>query len=93
MLATVNVPIVEVVNAEDSWGNTPLTFAAKNGLYEMTKMLLDKGAEVDAQGGCYGNALHAASDGDEQRSERRHTGTKAVACSAIATTDYHHTHI
>jgi ankyrin repeat protein len=27
----------------------------------MTKLLLDKGAEVNAQGGRYGNALQAAS--------------------------------
>ncbi|KAI1512286.1 Ankyrin repeat domain protein [Pyrenophora tritici-repentis] len=62
ILATVDVPIVEAVNAKDSRGNTPLTFAAKTGQYEMANLLLDKGAEVNAQGGRYGNALQAASE-------------------------------
>jgi hypothetical protein len=67
VLATENVPIVDAVNARDSRDNTPLTIAAKNGQYEMARMLLDKGAEVNAQGGLYGNALYAASDeGHEQ---------------------------
>jgi hypothetical protein len=29
-------------------------------------MLLDKGTDVNAQGGRYGNALHAASEGDHE---------------------------
>jgi hypothetical protein len=29
----------------------------------MAKLLLDKGADVNAQGGYYGNALQAASEG------------------------------
>jgi ankyrin repeat protein len=57
VLAAANVPIEEAVNARDSWGNTPLTIAAEYGQYEMAKMLLDKGADVNAQGGDFGNAL------------------------------------
>jgi ankyrin repeat protein len=61
------VPIAETVNAEDSWCNTPLTIATKTGQYEMAKLLLDKGTEVNTQGGFYGNALNAASsEGHEQ---------------------------
>lgn len=56
------MPIVEAVNAKDSRGNTPLTFAAKTGQYEMANLLLDKGADVNAQGRDYGNALQAASE-------------------------------
>jgi hypothetical protein len=37
----------------------------------VVKMLLDKGADVNAQGGDYGNALQAASD-------RGHRGHEAV---------------
>jgi hypothetical protein len=33
----------------------------------MVKMLLDKGAEVNAQGGEYGNALYAASWGGHEQ--------------------------
>jgi ankyrin repeat protein len=32
----------------------------------VVKLLLDKGAEVSAQGGHYGNALQAASDGGHE---------------------------
>ncbi|KAK4207229.1 ankyrin repeat-containing domain protein [Rhypophila decipiens] len=37
--------------------------ASSGGHEEMVQMLLDKGAEVNAQGGDYGNALQAASSG------------------------------
>jgi hypothetical protein len=67
VLAAANVPIEEAVNARDSWGNTPLTIAAEYGQYEMAKMLLDKGADVNAQGGEYRNALQAASVGDHEQ--------------------------
>ncbi|PSN59252.1 hypothetical protein BS50DRAFT_475913, partial [Corynespora cassiicola Philippines] len=36
--------------------------AAANGHVEMAKLLLDKGANVNAEGGEYGNALQEASD-------------------------------
>jgi ankyrin repeat protein len=39
----------------------PLYYTALLGLREVVKMLLDKGADVNAQGGEYGNALYAAS--------------------------------
>jgi hypothetical protein len=39
----------------------PLYFAAMLGFSTTTRLLLDKGAEVNAQGGVYGNALQAAS--------------------------------
>ncbi|RYP77300.1 hypothetical protein DL769_003449 [Monosporascus sp. CRB-8-3] len=46
---------------------TPLFLAVEHGHYEMAKLLLDKGAKVNAQGKKYGNALQAASyRGDEQ---------------------------
>lgn len=40
---------------------TPLYYAAKLGLSKMTELLLEQGADVNAQGGSYGNALTAAS--------------------------------
>ncbi|KAF2652559.1 HET-domain-containing protein, partial [Lophiostoma macrostomum CBS 122681] len=40
---------------------TPLYYAALLGLSTITRLLLDKGAEVNAQGGHFGNALQAAS--------------------------------
>jgi ankyrin repeat protein len=39
----------------------PLYYAALLGLYTITRLLLDQGAEVNTPGGRYGNALHAAS--------------------------------
>ena len=45
----------------------PLYYAALLGLSMIASMLLDKGANVNAQGGKYGNALQAASaEGHEQ---------------------------
>ena len=45
----------------------PLYYAASLGLSAITKMLLDQGADVNTQGGRYGNALQAASErGHEQ---------------------------
>ncbi|KAF2142278.1 uncharacterized protein K452DRAFT_250214 [Aplosporella prunicola CBS 121167] len=38
-----------------------LYYASLEGLVDSVKMLLDKGADVNAQGGTYGNALQAAS--------------------------------
>ncbi|KAI1667999.1 Ankyrin repeat domain protein [Pyrenophora tritici-repentis] len=67
VLASVNVPIVEAVNAKDSWGHAPLPFAAENGQLQMVQLLLDAGAEVNAQGGHYGNALYAASFGGHEQ--------------------------
>jgi len=44
----------------------PLYYAALYGLREVTSLLLDKGADVNAQGGYYGNALQAASLGGHE---------------------------
>ncbi|KAI0574012.1 multiple ankyrin repeats single kh domain protein [Pyrenophora tritici-repentis] len=45
----------------------PLYYAALLGLSTVTRLLLDAGADVNAQGGEYGNALQAALlEGDEQ---------------------------
>ena len=41
----------------------PLYYASQSGLNRSVQMLLDKGAEVNAQGGRYSNALQAASEG------------------------------
>jgi ankyrin repeat protein len=49
------------VNARDSNGEGSLLYAVKHGHCEMAELLLDKGANVHAQGGHYGNALYAAS--------------------------------
>src|SRR5690242_4447683 len=61
ILAAVDVHVLEAVNAKDNWRKFPLTIAAENGQYEMAKMLLDKGADVNALGGYHGNALLVAS--------------------------------
>jgi len=41
----------------------PLYYASFAGLIRSVKSILDKGADVNAQGGYYGNALQAASEG------------------------------
>jgi hypothetical protein len=46
---------------------TPLYYGAKLGLSTITKLLLDKGADVNAKGGYYGNALQAASAGGHEQ--------------------------
>jgi ankyrin repeat protein len=53
------------VNATDSDGKSSLMYAVEHGHCAMAELLLDKGADVNAQS--YGNALHAASvEGHEQ---------------------------
>ena len=61
VLATINVPVVEAVNAKDRRGYAPLSSAAENGQLEMVRLLLGKGAEINAQSGYDGNALYVAS--------------------------------
>jgi hypothetical protein len=46
---------------------TPLYYVAMLGLSTITRLLLDEGAEVNAQGGRYGNALQAASAGGHEQ--------------------------
>jgi hypothetical protein len=53
--------LISVVNARNSRGDTPLSMAAVQGHCEAVNMLLDNEADVNAQGGYYGNALQAAS--------------------------------
>ena len=67
VLAAVHEPVTKAINAKDSRGNSPLSTAAWNGYGEMTKTLLDNGADVNAQGGDYGNALQAASAGGREQ--------------------------
>ncbi|ERF68928.1 hypothetical protein EPUS_09418 [Endocarpon pusillum Z07020] len=53
------------INRTDRDGNTALMWALLKGhekMVQMVQMLLEKGAEVNAQGGKYGNALQAASN-------------------------------
>ncbi|KAI4943376.1 hypothetical protein J4E91_009285 [Alternaria rosae] len=45
----------------------PLYYAAMLGFSTVTRLLLDKGAEINAQGGHYGNALQAASAGGHEQ--------------------------
>lgn len=41
---------------------SPLYYASHAGLYELVKQILDRGVDVNARGGRYGNALQAASN-------------------------------
>lgn len=67
ILAAVGVHVLEAVNAKDNWRKFPLYIAAENGQYEMANMLLDKGADVSAEGGMGDNALKAASLGGSKQ--------------------------
>ena len=42
------------VNYKDDAGRSPLHAAAYHGCYEIAKTLIQNGAKVDGQGGCYG---------------------------------------
>jgi ankyrin repeat protein len=50
-----------MVNSKDKDNKTPLFVAAEQGNLGVIKVLLDKGADVNAQSGSYCNALYAAS--------------------------------
>jgi ankyrin repeat protein len=49
------------IQATDEDDEAPLLLAVKKEHRQVVKLLVDKGAEVNAQGGFYGNALQAAS--------------------------------
>ena len=53
------------VNAKDANNRYPLDHAAEVGRLEVLGFLLGKGADVNAQGGHFGNALQAAREGDK----------------------------
>ncbi|PSN59120.1 hypothetical protein BS50DRAFT_614690 [Corynespora cassiicola Philippines] len=56
------VSIEEVdVNSKDKQGIMPLLIAAEKGHDVVARLLIEGGADVNAQGGIYGNALYAAS--------------------------------
>ncbi|KAI1595475.1 ankyrin repeat domain containing protein [Pyrenophora tritici-repentis] len=58
--------LMRVVNARNSRGDTPLSMAAVQGHCETVNVLLDNEADLNAQGGHYGNALQAASYGGHE---------------------------
>jgi ankyrin repeat protein len=60
LFLTLEEEITHAINTQDSDGLAPLAVAAEHGRCEMAKLLLDKGADISAQGGHYGNALQAA---------------------------------
>lgn len=55
------------INSTDSTGTYPIISASHNGYEKVVQVLLEKGAEVNAQGGEYGNALQAASWGGHEK--------------------------
>ncbi|KAI1561721.1 fibronectin type 3 and ankyrin repeat domain protein 1, partial [Pyrenophora tritici-repentis] len=59
----------EAPNLEKSLDSMPmpLYYVAMLGFSTITRLLLDKGADVNAQGGGYGNALQAASAGGHEQ--------------------------
>ncbi|KAF1922361.1 uncharacterized protein M421DRAFT_78596, partial [Didymella exigua CBS 183.55] len=52
-----------MINNKDKDNKSPLLIAAEQGNSGVNGVLLDKGANVNAQRGQYGNALYAASAG------------------------------
>jgi ankyrin repeat protein len=80
---------------KDSEDQTSLYLAAENGHYLTAELLINMGAEVNAQGGVYGNALQAASyrgheaivkllleKGAELNAQGRHFGNALQAASS-----------
>ncbi|KAF2463616.1 ankyrin, partial [Lindgomyces ingoldianus] len=55
------------LHSKDSYSQTLLYLASKAGHYRTVQLLVDKGADVNAQGGHYGNALQAASSGGHEQ--------------------------
>ncbi|KAH9225992.1 hypothetical protein K456DRAFT_1731416 [Colletotrichum gloeosporioides 23] len=51
------------LNSRDTEGQTPLIWGALEGRQDSVQILLNRGADVNAQGGYYGNALQAALSG------------------------------
>jgi ankyrin repeat protein len=56
-----------VLERRDSNGQTLLYLAAEHRHQRVVKLLLDKGANVNAQGRDYGTALYAASSGGREQ--------------------------
>ena len=59
---------MDVANMDvvDSAGRMGLYWGSSNGHEAIVWLLLEKGADVNAQGGPFGNALQAASWGDHE---------------------------
>ena len=55
------------INESDDHGRTALTWASQFSHDEVVQILLDNGADVNAQGGEYGDALQAASSGGHEK--------------------------
>ncbi|KAJ5660885.1 uncharacterized protein N7484_000257 [Penicillium longicatenatum] len=51
------------INSADDTGTNSLIWASQNGHDQVVQMLLEHGADVNAQGGIYGNALYVVSSG------------------------------
>ena len=57
----------QYLDSKDRYGQTPLYLAAENGHEKVVELLLGNGADVNAQGGDFGNALQAASYGGHEK--------------------------
>jgi ankyrin repeat protein len=55
------------IDESDGDGRTALVWASECGHEKVVQILLDVGADVNAQGGWYGNALKAASKGGHEK--------------------------
>lgn len=59
-------PIDEIINKQDNNGNTPLHYSVQRGHYDLTKILLSNGSDVNVQNYDFELPIHYAAHGGDE---------------------------